>query len=216
MTSTGRMRVSALAALLAAASLLAACGGDDGPTTAADSGEQAAESSGEGNGSGGGGSQVAESEELTDPLGGEPPPPVEKIRVPPVPKGADDSVQTFGREADDAESAEATQAVRGFFGGRADGEWAAACYYVSAETTATLTGLVKDGAGCVSALRELSRQAPRKALKQEARVKVGSVRIKGDQGFVIYKGMGGEWFAVPLNKEGGAWKLGALAGYPLT
>jgi hypothetical protein len=220
MVSAPRYRWTvALAPLLATTLMLAACGGDDETTTAASGPSR--QSTGSSTDSGGGtiesgageaGRSPPASEQFRDPLGGEPPPSVEKIAVPPVPKGGDDSVQTFGKEAGPTQSAEAAQTVKGFFQGRADGRWADACYYLSSEMIGMLTQGAGEDAGCISLLRSFSRNIPRRALKRATRVRVGSVRIDGDRGFVVYKGAGGKWYAVLLSKENGEWKLGALAG----
>lgn len=215
MFSTTYARILSLIGLLAVALVLSACGGDDTTTAAAETAGQATGSSGDERAAGDEGGQATESGEATDPLDGEPPPPVEKIEVPPAPKGSDDSIQTFGKEADAAQSAEGAQAVNGFFQGRADGRWADACYYLSSDMGAALAQTAEEGADCEASLRNLTEKVPRKALNQQAKVRVGSVRVDGDRGFVVYKGAGGVWYAVPLSKEGGEWKLGALSGLPL-
>jgi hypothetical protein len=45
---------------------------------------------------------------------------------------------------------------------------------------------------------------------------VGSVRVEGDRAFVIYRGVGRTVFAISMMDEGGDWKVGALAGTPIS
>jgi hypothetical protein len=56
---------------------------------------------------------------------------------------------------------------------------------------------------------------PPSALAAEAQVEVLSLRVEGDRAFLVYKGPGDAVAAIPMAKEDGAWKVGAMAATPL-
>ena len=136
-------------------------------------------------------------------------------------KGGDNSVQEFGSEAGASEREAAAAALHGFLDAGAQGDWAAACGYMSrqlAESIEKLGGQAKQlkGAGCAGVLRVITNPAAKQELKEEAaRADVGSLRTEGGQAFIIYKGLGGAVLAMPMAKEAGAWKVASLAGTPL-
>jgi hypothetical protein len=54
-------------------------------------------------------------------------------------------------------------------------------------------------------------------MKAEAeKANIGSLRIEGEQAFVIYTGIDGTVLAMPMANEGGDWKVASLAGTPLS
>lgn len=136
-------------------------------------------------------------------------------------KGGDNSVQEFGSEADEEEFDEAAAAVHGFFDARIRGDWEAACSYLASDVTASLkqiTGNSKElqGADCATVLETISQGAPQSAFKAAAVADIGSLRVEGGRAFVLYRGSGGTVFAMPMKNEDGSWKLGSLAGTPIS
>ena len=141
---------------------------------------------------------------------------------PPVPKGGDNSIQSFGNEADSQQTAEVVAALRGFYKAQAAEDWKTMCADLGSGVQDTFQQLaqqasaagqdVGDG-GCESLLSASHRQIPKKQLKQLANFKVGSVRVKGKRGFVIYKA--GDWFAIPMVSEDQGWKVGSLGPVPI-
>lgn len=136
-------------------------------------------------------------------------------------KGGDNSVQEFGEEADPEEFDAAAVAVHNFLDARAQGNWAAACEYMaksmieSFEKLATRAKQVDDSS-CGAILEALTNPAAQPAMKEEAeKANVGSLRIEGEQAFVIYDGIQGTIMAMPMADEGGTWKVASLAGTPL-
>lgn len=233
--------IAALVALLIAMSL-AACGDDESSSTTGaqadpqarseggdaskqvdDQGKagggdgQAGDSSAGGDGSGGsssGGSDASDfvPKQHDDSGGGS-----EKYRV----KGGDNSVQEFGEEADAEEFDAAAVAVHNFLDARAESNWAAACEYMaksvieSFEKLAVQAKQIED-ASCGGILEKLTNPAAKEAMKEEAeKANVGSLRIEGEQAFVIYTGVAGTILAMPMVNEGGTWKVASLAGTPL-
>lgn len=137
-------------------------------------------------------------------------------------KGGDNSVQEFGEEAEPQEFNAAAVALHNFLDARADGNWAAACEYMSKtviESFEKLAAQAKqiEGNSCAGILEKLTNPAAKGSMKAEAeKANVGSLRIEGEQSFVIYTGIAGTVLAMPMAKEGGDWKVASLAGTPLS
>jgi hypothetical protein len=64
-------------------------------------------------------------------------------------------------------------------------------------------------------MRALTAGVPKEALRTAADINVLSMRIQGGQAFLLYKDGDGLPSAVPMNEEGGAWKVAAIAGSAL-
>lgn len=134
----------------------------------------------------------------------------EQFRTP----GGDNSVQEFGSESEDFEQAAA--ALHDFFDARAQRAWAVACESLAAGVVETLAEIAGDRGSCAAGLAVSTTPAAIRELRTEAQIAdVGSVRTGGDRGFAIYEGQAGITYTIPLAREGGEWKLAALAGFPL-
>jgi hypothetical protein len=137
-------------------------------------------------------------------------------------KGGDNSVQEFGAEADTSEFAAAAEAVHNFLDARADGDWAAACEYMSKgviESFEKLAAQAKkvENASCAGVLEALTNPAAKGTMKIEAeQANVRSLRTEGERAFVLYTGTDGTVLAMPMANEGGDWKVASLAGTPLS
>jgi hypothetical protein len=135
-------------------------------------------------------------------------------------KGGDNSVQEFGQEAGASEFEAAATALHSFLDARAEGNWDAACRYMSKSTIESFEQLAapaKSGEGsCGSILAKITNPAAKQALEEEAEeADVGSLRTEGDQAFLIYTADGKTIFAIPMAKQGDEWKVASLAGTPL-
>ena len=137
-------------------------------------------------------------------------------------EGGDNSVQEFGAEAGESDFEQAAVALHGFLDARAQGAWAAACDYLARDVAESLQGLVPPSAGagsrtCAALLAKLVNPAAKQELLREARkADVGSLRVEGERGFVVYRGLDGAIMAMPMSRDGGGWKVAALAGLPLS
>jgi len=226
--------IAALAVLLVTLGLTACGGGDDdsGSTTAADAGSQGQSESADGksdkgnSGSGGGqdgsgdgdsrsgdsGSSGFTPKQHNDSGGGS-----QQFRQ----KGGDNSVQDFGEEAGAEEFDAAAVALHNFLDARAEGNWAAACDYMSNSIVESFEKLAVqakqiDETSCAGILENLTNPAAKKSMKAEAaKADVGSLRVEGDRSFVIYTGTGNTILAMPMADEDGDWKVASLAGTPL-
>lgn len=137
-------------------------------------------------------------------------------------KGGDNSVQEFGEEAEPQEFEAAAVVLHDFLDARAEGNWAAACNYMSQTIIGSFEKLAAqakqiEDKSCAGILEALTNPAAKSAMKAEAeKANVGSLRVEGDRSFVIYTGTGGTVLAMPMANEGGEWKVASLAGTPLS
>jgi hypothetical protein len=225
------MLVAAIAALLLALSLVACGGGGDSSSSTTSTREQPsgnrhaagdpssnsasrrrAADSGKGNEGQHGGGEAADfaPKQHQDSGGG-----AAQYEV----KGGDNSVQEYGQEADASEFEAAATALHNFLDARAQGNWEAACQYLSKDTVKSLAGLagqLKSGAGCAGALEKIINPAAKKLMMEEAaKADIGSMRFEGDQGFLIYTAGNDTIFTMPMANEGGVWKVSALTGSAL-
>lgn len=235
MKTPGLIRLAppvALVVLLAACAALAGCGGGGGDSTASTSGAEARSrsatntttsapkgskhSGGSKSKSGGGSSEPGpESGGVLrhhhDSGGG-----AAQFRV----KGGDNSVQEFGEEASNSELQSAAAALHGFLDARAAKDWVAACSYLAGSVTESLQQLAAhakqlQGKGCPELLEALSGGVPASTLAEAAQADVGSLRVEGDRGFILYRGVHNVVYGVSMAREGGAWKVASLSGTPL-
>jgi hypothetical protein len=232
---------AALVALLLAIGAVACGGGDDSDSTGADAARQSeGASAGDGSGSdtagdgrdegdsGGGDSSSGASgagrsgggdasefvpKQHDDSGGGS-----AQFKI----NGGDNSVQEFGEEADSEEFDEAAVALHNFLDARAEGNWAAACQYMSKAVTESFEKLAArakkiDDTSCGGVLEKLTNPGAAQLMKEEAaKANVGSLRIEDEQAFVIYTGIDDMVLAMPMANEDGDWKVASLAGTPLS
>lgn len=136
-------------------------------------------------------------------------------------KGSDNSIQEFGQEGDNSARADAAAVLHAYLDARAAQRWEEACSYLSADVVATMEQFAdayagdKQVEGCPDVLGGFNEAAGVSALRDAAKVDVGSLRMEGERGFLLYHAVGGADYAIPLVQEGGAWKLAAPEGTPL-
>lgn len=209
-----QLLAAALAALLALA--LVSCGGDDGgddttaPSGSATTQEAPGSNAGEGGSSGQDDGGSGESGGSTENGGsGEA---SAEFRTP----GGDNSIQSFGEEADSAELEAASTALAGFLDARADGDWAGACEQMAKAAVKPLEQLLSSsnqqkGKGCAAALAAVIGRAPASTRENTMTGGIASLRVEGDRAFALYHGPEGVDYFVPMVSEDGEWKVGALA-----
>lgn len=219
------MALLAAAVLLAFAGLLSSCGGSSsgsGSTTTEASGEAEAEA---GNEDGSGKSQRSEpkdGEAGTETNGSVPVAPLRvsgggsgQFRV----KEGDNSIQDFGDEASESELEEAAKALHDFYVARAREEWSRACANLSQTVERQLEQLIEQakqgGTSCPAALAAITPALGPKVARETTAVDAGSLRREGDRGFLLYRDGEGAVYAINMADEDG-WKVGALAGIPLS
>jgi hypothetical protein len=130
--------------------------------------------------------------------------------------GGDNSVQNFGEEADAAEAEAASATLASYMRARAEDDWAKQCATLAQLTIEPLQQLASrspqlKGKDCAAILTALIASTPRSTRVDTMTDGIASLRVEGDRGFALYHGAEGVDYFVPMVKEGGEWKVGALA-----
>jgi len=130
--------------------------------------------------------------------------------------GSDNSIQESGREAGRAERDQAAAALHGFLDAGPGRNWQAACRYFSSRAAAQLGAAIGlNGKACPEVLAALFAGASREDFVKAAEADVGSFRINGRDGYLLYHGAEDSDYAMPMILEGGRWKVAAPAGSAL-
>lgn len=130
--------------------------------------------------------------------------------------GGDNSIQNFGEEGDAGEVAAATAALEAFMKARAKDQWAQVCSSLAKAAVAPLAQISSGspqlkGKGCAAILAALTGATPASTRANTLIGPVASLRFEGDRGFALYHGPKGVNYFIPMTKEDGEWKVGALA-----
>jgi hypothetical protein len=126
----------------------------------------------------------------------------------------DSALLDFGEESSSDELEEAGQVVQSFLTARSKEDWSATCAQLSRALVSKIEHLAisstqLDDTSCPSFLEaflSLSEQERRASMAIDA----GSLRQQGAKAFLIYEA-GEDVYAIPLRKEGSAWKVDSLA-----
>jgi hypothetical protein len=130
--------------------------------------------------------------------------------------GGDNSVQNFGEEADAAEREAASAALAAYMRARAEDDWAKQCATLAQVTVEPLQQLASrspqlKGKGCAEVLSALNSGTPASTRADTMTDGIASLRFEDDRGFALYHGAKDVDYFVPMVKEDGEWKVGALA-----
>lgn len=131
-------------------------------------------------------------------------------------KGGDNSIQESGSEASGAEITQAAAALHGYLDARAAHAWRAACSHMAAGLASSLGQLAgSSSAGkqpsCAQLLASLSAGLPPAVLREAAVADVGALRVEGSRAFILFHGAHGTSYFMPMSREGGGWKVAAIA-----
>jgi hypothetical protein len=94
---------------------------------------------------------------------------------------------------------------------REDGDFATQCETLSLGIITSMHG-VKSRSDCTAALKKLAEplSGTKEIRKDTLDGSIAAMRVKGDHAYALYHGSDGKNWAVPLEKEAGEWKVGAL------
>jgi hypothetical protein len=195
------MRLAALSAALISLSLaLAGCGGSDSASTG----------STEVSGSAGAPAGVRDRDEQAPKTR---PSKAERFKR----KGYDNSIQESGEEASASQLAQASTALHGYLDATARGDWAGACELMAEPIQKQLAaGLGGSGdQSCPELLSVFFAETQPATFAEAAKADVGSFRVEGSRGYVLYHGAEGVDYQMSVAREDGRWKVAALASSPL-
>ena len=140
-------------------------------------------------------------------------------------KTGDNSIQEFGEEASGPDLDEAAATLHNYYDAYAAGNIAAVCSHLSADVIESLETFERnshnpDDIGCMQilTLEPASAMSERQIFWKEdaAAINVESLRMEGDRGFLIYRGLDNEIFTMNMAKENGRWKVGSLQGLKIS
>lgn len=134
-------------------------------------------------------------------------------------KGADNSVQEYGVEADESSRREAAIALQAYLNARAREDWPSACTYLAQRPMEQLERLQKAAAkqgkslgGCAATMA-LLKEGEAQSLEQASIAEVLSFRgggdVSGDPSYLIFTAPPAQTlYSMPMYLEEGAWKVG--------
>lgn len=130
--------------------------------------------------------------------------------------GGDNSIQDYGDEAAGAEREAASVPLRDYLEARANDDWAKECALLAKAAVAPIEQFIAHspqfkGKGCAAILKTLMGQTPSSARANPMTAGIASLRFEGNRGFALFHGAGDVNFFVPMIKEDGKWKVGAIA-----
>jgi hypothetical protein len=139
-----------------------------------------------------------------------PTPPREPVKVP---RAGDSSLQRFGAAATQTEFAAVAAAVRSYDLALAQGDGAAACELLGAGAAAQLATLYGRGkVSCAQVLSALAARYPPQFRASLRRVRVTDARLSGERGFAFFTMPTVPSGFFPVARQGGTWRVAALAG----
>jgi len=128
------------------------------------------------------------------------------------------AIRRFGHEATASQAGVIEAIVHGYFSARAASEWGRACSYLAkpnrglfAKVAATSEEVT--GKGCAAGMADLAKSSPSSERAELAKLDVISVRVKGRDGYALYRSAGDK-YSIPTIEEAGSWRLTAAAGTP--
>lgn len=130
------------------------------------------------------------------------------------PRGGEASIEDFGAEAKGPERELILAAFEGSLTAVAEGDYAAACSYLTESVKSSLEELAPSGLkgrGCPALLRRLLAPTASQIAREQANGKVTKVRVEDDRAFVVFRAPGAELYQLTMQREGDEWKATTLA-----
>jgi hypothetical protein len=130
-------------------------------------------------------------------------------------RGGENKPATFGELASEKDREMASRMLAKNLQARAAGNWAGQCATLTAAVVAKIESEARKlhaGNGCAKSLKAEAEPLSRtKAIR--ANTLTGPIdvfRVKGKSAYALYHGTKGKDYAMPLEMEGGGWKVAAL------
>ncbi len=131
----------------------------------------------------------------------------------------DSALVAFGEEGSTAEREQATETVSTYLAARSKGDWETACEQVAEPMVDKLEHLAVTSTSlhdksCASFLEAYVQLSPEEQSEKSA--EDGALRHSGQRGFLIYLGANEVVCAMPLEEDGGEWKVAAVTAKRLS
>lgn len=131
----------------------------------------------------------------------------------------DSGLVAFGEEGSNSELEQASETVSEFLAARSAGDWETACEQIASAMVGKLEHLAATSTSlsdksCASFLGAYVELSP--AELSEKSVEEGVLRRSGKRGYLIYFGAHEVVCAMPLEEDGGEWKVAAVSAKQLS
>jgi hypothetical protein len=133
------------------------------------------------------------------------------------PAGADgkEAVATFGQESSETERAEASSVLTENLTARQEADFATQCATLGKRGLEAVLGEGKKAPGLSKCKTELETLANPLSKTKGIRAdtldgEIAALRVKGGDAYALYHGSDGHDHAMPMEDEGGGWKVGAI------
>jgi hypothetical protein len=134
-------------------------------------------------------------------------------------KGADNSVQEYGVEADESARTQAAVALQAYLNARAEEDWGSACSFLAQRPTEQLERLARSASrqgtdlnGCAATtafLKEGQAKLREQATITEVLSFRGEGEVSGNPSYLIFAAPPAKTlYSMPMYLEGGGWKVG--------
>lgn len=130
-----------------------------------------------------------------------------------VPQG-DNSVPTYGSEADGRDRRRAEGALAAYLHARSREDWPTACSYLAASLRRGLGRFAKASGGKLKGCGSILKLSAGAGLADPLDSGLVSLRVKGDHAFALWVGPGEQEYAMPMVREAGAWRVSQIAPPP--
>jgi hypothetical protein len=125
----------------------------------------------------------------------------------------------FGEEGSESELEEASETVSDFLAAHSKEDWKATCDLLSKPMLDKLERLATTSTGledtsCPAFLEAFVALSPEEK-SASTEIEGGSLRHQGAKGYLIYSGQGEVVYAMPLDQQGGEWRVAALSARSL-
>lgn len=132
----------------------------------------------------------------------------------------DNSIQTYGHEAGEADTQAVTAVVKRYYAAVAAGDGATACSLLASALGRSIVqsfgrSPALRGKGCAGIVSLLVKSSPGAPGADLAAVTVTHVRVNGSRGFALLRSKTIPSGEITVDREHGAWKVGALIGSAL-
>lgn len=128
-------------------------------------------------------------------------------------EGGKEAVATFGKEASGNERAEASSVLEENLNARQAGDIAGQCATLGQRGLESVSQeSAKNPSKCVAELKKIAEplSSTEKARKDTLGGEIDAFRIDGNKGYALYHGTDDKDYAMPMEREGGSWKVGGI------